>query len=220
MIDNITVFPYEPMSLTTGFNRITLGNPRLFFQFIRGLRSEQDNVILSLDNNPVSANHVMLFLGDAATPPDLNSLLLKDVLAKLTESFADIELMEIHDLYANLHNQIQQKVWMEDLPLTLASTFDVKKIISLYKPSIMLEEPASIFEEIRDIVELMGALHEQRTLVMLHITQYCQIAQIKSLHQYLLDQEIQLLDIECTDQHSGLEGIRDHYVDRDYVQFT
>lgn len=220
MIDALTAYPFTTMELEKGFNCITLARPQIFFQFVTGMQADTEGVSIFEDYTQVAVQKNILFIGDVMNPIDWDSLFLKQCMAQLLDSFSDTEIFDFQNLYSQIWATIQQKIWVEDLPLGAPSDFDIKNFVGLVKPTLEIDEPLSLFEKIQSIIKITGALQEKRTLVTLHTTQYCQAEEIKLLHQALIDRELQLLNFECTDQHFGLEGIRSHYVDSDLVQFS
>lgn len=90
------------------------------------------------------------------------------------------------ELQVELKTLIQDEIWDDDLPLEISSSLDLKTAISMAKLRVDVSSVGSLFDKIQMVVDTAGALAENRMLVTLHTTQYCNNDQLIYLHRDLL----------------------------------
>lgn len=220
MIENAVYYSMETISFEMGLNVLCIQSPILFYEYLESLKGNKESVVVSNDNNPMSVAKNVLFLGDPACFDDFDSVFLKQAESSLIGRFDGSELSFIREVYANLLSRVQDQIWESNLPLVLSMDIDVKNIVKNMRPHINMNHCDSIYDKILSAVDVAGALLEKRTLVMLHIAEYCDQDQLSMLHNDLLRQGLQLIDLEMNDQPIRLTGIRNVFVDADYVQFS
>ena len=220
MIDSIVSYPLDAMPLERGLNVIACKLPSVLYKFVQGLRGEDDDVVLVESDKEVLAAKNILFVGDCAGVLDYDALFQKAAVKKLIDGFDPEGLSRLLSLQAEAKTIIQEEIWKEDLPLSIFDGTDIKSMIAMAKPCIDTDSLGSLYDKIQLVVDTAGALAESRTLVMLHITQYCDNDQLLCLHRELLRHHMQLLDLECCDKKVLLTEGKSQYVDGDYVQFS
>ncbi|WP_303168219.1 type II-A CRISPR-associated protein Csn2 [Bifidobacterium dentium] len=220
MIDSIVIYPMEPFLLDLGLNVIGCERPDLLYRFIAGLQGNDEEIVLGNGDRIVDVAKAIVYVGDCADAIDYDSLFQKTAIKKVVESFSPERLSRVLALQTEMRTIIQDEIWSEDLPLEVSATLDLKSAVSMVKPRIDTSSLGSLFDKIQLVVDTAGALAESKTLVTLHIIQYCDNDQLIYLHKELLRHHLQLLDLECCSKKAILAEGRSHYVDKDYVQFS
>lgn len=173
MIDSIVMYPLDVMPLELGLNVLGLSSPELLFKFVEGLQGFGDDVVLGDGSKTAVLTKSILYVGDCADIVDYNALFQKAAIKKIIDEFDVDKLTRVLELQAELKTLIQDEIWDDDLPLEISSSLDLKTVISMAKLRVDVSSVGSLFDKIQMVVDTAGALAENRMLVTLHTTQYC-----------------------------------------------
>lgn len=180
------MYPLDVMPLELGLNVLGLSSPELLFKFVEGLQGFGDDVVLGDGSKTAVLTKSILYVGDCADIVDYNALFQKAAIKKIIDEFDVDKLTRVLELQAELKTLIQDEIWDDDLPLEISSSLDLKTAISMAKLRVDVSSVGSLFDKIQMVVDTAGALAENRMLVTLHTTQYCNNDQLIYLHRDLL----------------------------------
>ena len=222
MIKTIYAYPFEPMELEKGLNVIALDSPDTLYQFVSGLKTEKDNFVIADEEDqtiPIEKN--VLFVGDPANDIDLEKLYLRSSIQKL---ISGMDLDEIHNIKAKFlmfHESVGAAFVNSDIPLGLndEEEYELKTMISCLKPHFIFPQVSSFYDVIQTVLDTAGALCEKRTIVLMNACQYCSPDQVQYLQTDILRQDLQVICLERNDRRIDMSGVRNHFVDKDCVQF-
>lgn len=220
MIAAITMYPYNPWRISTGLTVFQFANVHVFSMLARGLREELDEIVVSDDDKPQSPTKLAWYIGDLACGVNVDALFLREYMKACIDSFSEENMHDIHMLISELNSHVQGSIWSFDYPLSTTTDFSIKNVLSFFKPQLDYEESNSLFDNLMSIVNLAAALPNTKALVTLHTTEYCSDDQLKSLNSTLIERDLQVIDIERIDQRRIVAGVRDYFVDEDFVQFS
>lgn len=233
MIDQLTLYPFEPFTFKTGFNNITVAQPRLFYDLVRGFQpitfssqpkgdhdtdaTESSNSVLSRKGETIEVKKACLFLGDVIQVPELDRLFLKPALTDLITQLDDEDYQQLYSAYTVIHNVADKLCLSSSYPLEETADFNPSTLLGLCKFHFIQSDIHDAYDEIQTILDIAGALHLEKTLVTTHLIQECSLNQIKYVINETKRLNLQLVDLELRDSPFHLTDGENHFVDKDLV---
>lgn len=225
MIDRLTLYPFDPFAIDNNFTSITISDAHLFLTFVHGLQDKsldppESGVILSYDGIPVTARKSCLYIGDLSECPPLTDIFLKPAITEIAAHLDEENLVSLMRTYQQTRQACDSIFLSTDIPLQATANFDPAAILALMKPVVLEPDNASAYDKIQAILDIAGALGLAQTLVLLRINEYCSQSQVNYVISEAQRLHIQVLDLEHGDHPIDLPDGENHYVDKDFVQFS
>lgn len=216
----ITRYPFEPVTLHTGLNLITIEDLQLFFDFCQDFQSEEEKTIIASEGKQLVLQKNVTFFGDVTRVFDFNQLYLKAAIKTLSKSFDELDLQQLEDFNSHINQLFTKVIFSSNLPVDLNLEFDLMEIIKSRKIAIDMPILNTPYDKIRSTIDLAAELSDPHLLVFTNAFQYLTMSQTNQLAEFSRLMERNVLFLERFDSKIDLtEAVSSYFFDKDFVQF-
>lgn len=216
----LTLYPNDPWPLDYGVTQLMFTNVEPIWQLVQFFQTGEGAVLS--DNGTILKYKDMVYIGDLATDIDVGQLYIKPLRQLLTQHLDDLNLRELYEADRMMRQIVQRVLFESDLPGEINAEWDVAELLKYLKLRIDLPETQGFYGIIEEIIDLSQRLSDDRLLVFVNVSVYLSDDQIKALAYDAKLKQVSCLfiDRQTTVNFIGGTGLKQIFIDRDFVQFV
>ncbi|MGK4145291.1 type II-A CRISPR-associated protein Csn2 [Weissella paramesenteroides] len=220
----LTIYPYSPFDIDSGMTIFESKNSTFIWQLSRFLSGEDINIaILSENNKILKVSKETRYIGDVTTVPDFNKIFGKQIAEILVKHCDNDLIQKIQVTDFSLKNSILQVIFDNDLPLEIAESFDVLKLLKYLELSIENIKCESVYDIIEYVIDIANRLADNSLYVFINARYYLSDEQIISLGNEAKIKNVSILLVSLTlssvIHEITTDDVVTYFIDGDFVDF-
>lgn len=161
------------------------------------------------------------FIGDLFLTPGIDSKYLTIIIKYFIQDLDEENRNTILKTYQTLENSVQDALLLEDLPLEINFTEDIKKLLKLMEIHLDDKEMLIPYDKIKNIVKIHSFYAMKTIPVVCNLANYLNAQEVKELNKLLLQLKQALIVLEFKDQNFQVDSGDNNffYIDSDLVDW-
>lgn len=201
---------------------IATKSPIVFKDLVQGFQEKKDSLLcINEKSNSLKIKECFDFIGDPLLSEDISKKYLSIIIKMYINNLDEESRNRILKKFVQLENAVQDSLLLEDLPLEISPTQDIKKFLKLedlHLDRYFLSNPYGIIETVLKVHQICNL----KTIpVICNVTNYLEKDQIQELNNLLKQMNQALILIEFTDKDFKVvpEDVQFYYIDEDLIDW-
>lgn len=219
----LTYLTHKKINITKGkVTVIATNSPIVYGDLIQGFKEIKTSLIcLNEENEKIKISECFEFIGDPLLSNSIEKIYLNKLIDNFIKKLDEESRNQIFEKYIQLENTLQDKLLLDDIPLTLTPVQDIKKFLKLEK--IHIEE--SYLMTAYDIIETVLKIYQECGLETIPIicngTNYLNKNQLSEINNLVKQTNQSLILIEFSDNKLSAipKSAQFYYIDEDFIDW-